>query len=511
MIRIKHLFRWGILMSILPVCSFAQPPTRDNIRPNVIYILADDMGYGDVSCLNQAAKTRTPNLDALAREGMTFTDAHAPASLCTPTRYGLLTGRYAWRGELKKGVSRQYDPPLIEPERYTVGRLFQESGYSTACIGKWHLGWDWPLKNGGMVSDLMNDPDADVARRLAVERQIDFTKPILNGPITRGFDHYFGDDVPNYPPYAFIENDRLTRQPDVYKPDSIYGHPGRMVSGWRLDAVMPELTRRAVDYIDRMAAAKRPFFLYFSLTSPHVPIAPSESFKGKSAAGAYGDFVEETDAAVGNIIAALRAAGIDRNTIIIFTSDNGSPAQDGSSMSGAFNSVQRFGHEPNRPWRGMKTDLWEGGHRVPFFVRWPEKVRAGSRTNITVCHTDFIATCTSILGMSLPNGEAKDSYDMIPLLAEKHTRKYKRPYTIHHSSEGLFAIRQGRWKLIEAGHSGGGLIPRIQETVDGQTVDMQLYDLKRDPGEQKNLILSRPGKVLKLQQELAAAKNGASK
>ena len=511
MIRTTNRLLCQIIFGLITGSSFAQSATGLNIRPNVIYIMADDMGYGDVTSLNPQAKTRTPNIDALAREGMTFTDAHAPASLCTPTRYGLLTGRYAWRGALKKGVSRQYDPPLIEPERYTVGRLFQDAGYATACIGKWHLGWDWPLKNGGLVSDSMNDPDADVTRRLAVEQQIDFTKPILNGPTTRGFDHYFGDDVPNYPPYAFIENDRLTRQPDGYKPDSMYGHPGRMVPGWRLDAVMPELTRRATAYIQEMATAKRPFFLYFSLTSPHVPIAPSESFRGKSAAGAYGDFVEETDAAVGSVLAALRAAGIDRNTIIIFTSDNGSPAQDGSAMAGAFNSVQRFGHEPNRPFRGMKTDLWEGGHHVPFLVRWPEKVRAGSRTNETICHTDFIATSASILDIPIPHGEAADSYDMMPLLTEKHNRKYKRPYTIHHSSEGLFAIRKGRWKLIQAGHSGGGLVPRVQETVNGHPVDMQLYDLQRDPGEQKNLILKRPGKARKLQQELVAAKNGTSR
>ena len=508
MTRIPYRWWQVIILGLLAGGPTAQTQTKVNTRPNVIYILADDMGYGDVSCLNPEAKTRTPNIDALARAGMTFTDAHAPASLCTPTRYGLLTGRYAWRGSLKKGVSRQYDPPLIEADRYTVGRLFQEAGYATACIGKWHLGWDWPLKQGGLVSDSMNDPDADVARRLAIEQQIDFTKPINNGPITRGFDHYFGDDVPNYPPYAFINNDRLTQQPDGYKPDSVYGHPGRMVPGWRLDAVMPALTRHATEYIHQMAAAKRPFFLYFSLTSPHVPIAPSAPFKGKSAAGAYGDFVEESDAAVGSVLEALRAAGIDRNTIIIFTSDNGSPAQDGRSMAGGFNSVQRFGHDPNRPFRGMKTDLWEGGHHVPFFVQWPERVNAGSRSDATICHTDFIATCASILGMSLPRGAAEDSYDMMPLLTDKAKRSYTRPFTIHHSSEGGFAIRKGPWKLILAGHSGGGLIPRVQETVNGRPVDMQLYHLKRDPGERTNLLLKHPRIVRTLQQELAAAQNG---
>ncbi len=473
-------------------------------KPNVIIILADDMGYGDVAVLNPNAKTRTPHIDALARTGMTFTDAHSPASLCTPTRYALLTGRYAWRGSLKKGVSRQYDPPLIEEDRPVLGGLFQQAGYQTACIGKWHLGWDWPLKNGGLMRDIMNDPDADVAKRLAVEQEIDFTQKLLNGPTSRGFHRYFGDDVPNYPPYAFIENDRLLRQPDAMKPDSIYGHPGRMMEGWRLDSVLPAITRRAVEYVEEMATAKQPFFLYFSLTSPHVPIAPSANFRGRSAAGAWGDFVEESDASVGAILEALQRSGITENTLVIFSSDNGSPSQDGSKMAGAFNSVQRFGHDPNAPFRGMKTDLWEGGHHVPFFAVWPERIRAGSMSDQTICQVDLMATCADILNTALPENAGKDGFSLMPLLTETHTRRYKRKETIHHSSEGLFAIRQGRWKLILAGHSGGGLVPRIQETVNGAPVDRQLYDLKKDPKESRNLILERQ----KIAQRLAVRLQG---
>jgi arylsulfatase A-like enzyme len=502
--------KWKLTVFLSGFClimaSDKIPPDRK--RPNVIVILADDMGYGDVSCLAPQAMTRTPHLDAMARQGMTFTDAHAPASVCTPTRYGLLTGRYAWRGTMKKGVSRQYDPPLIEEGRFTAGKLFRESGYATACIGKWHLGWDWPLAGGGRVGDIMKDPDADVSERLAAERRVDFSMPIANGPTTRGFDHYFGDDVPNYPPYCFIEDDRTVGIPATYKPDSVYGHPGLMVAGWRLDAVMPELTRRAMDHIHRMAASKKPFFLYLSLNSPHVPIAPAASFRGRSRAGAYGDFVEQTDQVVGDVMGALRAAGIEDNTLVIFTSDNGSPEQDGTGMAGAMGSVKRLGHEPNYPFRGMKTDLWEGGHHVPFFAVWPGMIRAGSRSAATICHTDIIATCAEILGRRPPAGEAEDSYSILPLLREKDPGSYRRPYTIHHSSEGDFAIRQGSWKLITVGHSGGGLVPRKQETVDGVAVDQQLYDLAADPAEQRNLVLLYPEKAAALRKTLAMAISG---
>jgi arylsulfatase A-like enzyme len=467
-------------------------------KPNVIIILADDMGYGDVAILNPNAKTRTPHIDAMASMGMTFTDAHAPASLCTPTRYALLTGRYAWRGPLKKGVSRQYDPPLIEEGRPVLGGLFQQAGYQTACIGKWHLGWDWPLKNGGLMRDIMNDPDADAARRLEVDKEVDFNGRLLNGPTTRGFHRYFGDDVPNYPPYAFIQDDRLISTPSIQKPDSMYGHPGSMTPGWRLDSVLPIITQRAVAYIEEMASKQQPFFLFFSLTSPHVPIAPSANFRGRSGAGAWGDFVEETDASVGAIMQALQRSGITENTLVIFSSDNGSPAQDGSRMAGAFNSVQRFGHDPNAPFRGMKTDLWEGGHHVPFFAVWPQRIRALSKIARTICQVDLMATCAEILNTPLPENAGKDGYSLVPLLTETHKRKYKRKETIHHSSEGFFAIRQGRWKLILAGHSGGGLVPRTQETVDGNPVDRQLYDLKKDPKESRNLILKRPKTAEKL-------------
>jgi arylsulfatase A-like enzyme len=475
-------------------------------RPNLVYILADDMGYGDPRCQNPASPIETPHIDRLAREGMRFSDAHTPASLCTPTRYGILTGRYAWRGRLQQGVLRQYDPPLIEPDRLTVGSMLQQQGYTTACIGKWHLGWDWPLLQGGYAKELGDIYTADAKERLRIETMVDFSKPLANGPLTRGFDHYYGDDVPNYPPYAFIRNDRLTAAPLLMKPDTMYGHPGRMASGWTLEAVMPAITNEAVHFIREMGQQGKPFFLFFALTAPHVPIAPSAAFRGRSRAGAYGDFVMECDGALGQVMDALRATGLDSNTIVVFTSDNGSPAQDGTGMAGAMNSLLKTGHDPNAPLRGMKTDLWEGGHRVPFVVRWPGRIAPGRVSHATVCHTDLMATMADILRYRLPENAGQDSYSILPLMEGKRPAQYKRPNTIHHSSGGQFAIRKGDWKLILTGGSGGGLVTYPPEILDGKPAELQLYNLRHDPGERRNLANRRPGKVKALRRSLATAR-----
>lgn len=476
--------------------------THAQKKPNVIFILADDLGYGDLSVINAGSMIQTPHIDKLAREGMIFTDAHSPSSVCTPTRYGILTGQYGWRSKQKKGVSRQYDPPLIDKETYTIGRLFKENNYTTACIGKWHLGWDWPMKNGRFIRDSISGLDASADERLRLEKQVDFTARIENGPITRGFDYYFGDDVPNYPPYCFIENDETLGIPDRYKPDTMYGHPGLMHGNWSLENVMPTITKKAVDFIRQKAKKQESFFLYFALTAPHVPIAPSASFKGKSKVGGYGDFVMETDWSVGEIMQALRSAGIEKNTLVIFTSDNGATGQDGTNMSGAMNALLKYGHNPNTPFRGMKTDLWEGGHHVPFIARWPNVIHPGSSSSQTICHTDMMATVADILQKDIPAGEGIDSYSLLPLFKARNKHEYSRPFTIHHSSEGFFAIRKEQWKLIMTGNSGGGLIPSKPELINGIEAPIQLYDLKQDPLEQKNVYLDYPEKVEELRKLL---------
>lgn len=497
----RHYFYYLLFIFIsFSNLNFAQD------KPNVIFILADDLGYGDLSYLNANSKIYTPHIDQLAREGKSFKDAHAPASLCTPTRYAILTGRYGWRSSLKKGVLKHYDPPLIEKGRFTIGQLFKENNYTTACIGKWHLGWEWSLKNNSFFSDSLKIGNDKPEDRFRIEQLIDFTKPITEGPITKGFDYYFGDDVPNYPPYVFIENDKTLGLPLLHKPDDMYGHPGYMIKDWKLEAVLPTITKKAVDYIHQNAEKKQPFFLYFALTSPHVPIAPEENFKGTSKAGAYGDFIQETDWVVSEIMNAVKGAGIADNTIIIFTSDNGSPGQDGTNMSGEMNSVLKYDHFPNAPFKGMKTDLWEGGHHVPFIVSWPGKIQPNSISSETICHSDLLATCAEILNTPIPLNEAEDSYSLLPILID-NKKSYDRPYTIHHSGTGIFAIRQGDWKLIMTGNSGGGLITSKAELINGVPVPIQLYNMNLDVQEKNNLYLTYPEKVAELKNLLLKAKN----
>ena len=334
--------------------------TKMTDKPNIIYILADDMGYGDMKCNNPDCRIPTPNLDGLAARGTRFTDAHATSSVCTPSRYSILTGRYCWRTRLKSGVLSPWDPALIEPGRLTVAELLRHNGYSTACIGKWHLGWNWQTKNEEPANKgaAYGVYDADV--RYELGKNIDYTKPMQGGPIDCGFDYYFGDDVPNFPPYTWFEMDRLVTQPTEDKPADIFGHPGAMAQGWKLEAVVPQLTRRAVQYIEH--AGKEPFFLYFALTAPHTPIVPAPEFQGRSGAGAYGDYVCEVDWCVGEVMSALERAGIASKTLVIFTSDNG-------PENSAYERIREHGHYSMAHLRGLKRDTWEGGHRVPFIAR----------------------------------------------------------------------------------------------------------------------------------------------
>ena len=474
--------------------------------PNIVFILADDMGYGDLGCQNPESKIPTPNLDTLATEGIRFTDAHSPSAVCSPTRYGLLTGRYCWRTNLKRDVLRCWDTPLIEPQRLTVGKLLKAHGYDTACVGKWHLGWDWPTTDG--------------AEPLGIGRwrhpnsggNVDFTRPIANGPTTRGFDYYFGTAVPNYPPYCFIENDRTVGVPTKTKPSSMFGCGGAMLEGWKLEEILPGLEKKAVEYVDAKGGRVKneafrqstdgPFFLYMPLTAPHTPIAPAAKFKGKSKAGAYGDFVHQVDHVVGRVVRALKRNGFEENTLIIFTSDNGSPGRDGTNMSGDANSVRRYGHNPSHIYRGIKADIWDGGHRVPFIAKWPGHIKSGSVSNEPICLADLMATCAAIVGEKLPVGAAEDSYNILPALTGEKLPKPIREAIIHHSVEGMFAVRQGRWKLILGKGSGG-------YSKEGKDIDVpgQLYDMKQDPSENNNLYAKRPDVVERLTALLEKYKN----
>ena len=465
------------------VCSMS---ARAGDNPNIILILADDMGYGDLAIQNPESKIPTPNLDRLAAEGMRFTDAHSPSAVCTPTRYGILTGRYSWRGRLKKGVLWEWDKPLIERGRVTIADLLKQAGYDTALIGKWHLGWNWPTKNGLP------------ARRSDTGEQVDFTQAINGGPLSAGFDYYFGDDVPNFPPYAFIENDRVTEIPTIMKPDSMYGINGVMVKDWDLRAVMPEIAKRTISYIENHAAQQtnRPFFLFVSLTAPHTPIAPAKEYIGQSNAGAYGDFIYQIDHTVGGILDALEKSGLHKNTLVVFTSDNGSPGRDGANMAGDTRAVLAYGHDPSRPWRGIKGDAWEGGHRVPFIAYWPGKISANSRSEKPIVLTDLMATIAQLVNKALPSDAGEDSLSILPVLVGEKTLKQTREAIILHSYDGLFAIRQGKWKLIQ-GYGGGGINENNEEPWFWEQA-WQLYDLVADPAEEDNIISKHPDVVRKL-------------
>jgi arylsulfatase A-like enzyme len=479
-------------------------------NPNIIFILADDMGYGDVSSLNKGSKIQTPNIDKLSSLGITFTNAHSASAVCTPSRYGILTGRYPWRSKLKSGVLGLYDPPLIENDRLTVGQLLKNNGYFTACIGKWHLGWDWPLKNGAWFKDSLFNGHNSEQVRWQLEKEINFLADIQNGPLSKGFDYYFGTDVPNYPPYCFIENKRVMQVPDTIKPKNMYGHPGKMSKGWQLENILPTLTEKVVSCIRDKSKSDQPFFLYIPLTAPHSPIAPSNQFKGSSKAGLYGDFVQQTDWTVGEILRAIQEAGIENNTLVFFASDNGSPATDGTGMYGELNSISKYDHKPNYYFRGIKADIWEGGHHIPFIAKWPGKIKENSTCNKTVCLNDLIATLADLFKTDLPENAGEDSYSLLPLLLGKKKKDFTRNFAVHLSSGGYFALRSSRWKLIMGAGSGGWTSPVPGKEEDGLP-EVQLFDMKKDPQEKLNVYARYPEKVKALEDILInCVNNGRS-
>ena len=476
-------------LALSTLCLLVHFPAAAADHPNIVYILADDLGYGDVRWLNPESKIPTPRLDMLAAEGMTFTDAHSGSAVCTPTRYGLLTGRYAWRTRLKKHVLFGYSPPLIDGGELTVAQYLKNQGYHTACIGKWHLGLGWQTSDGSTLGD---------ATDLTGEN-IDFTKPIMHGPLNLGFDHFFGISASlDMPPYAWIADDRVTAIPDTMKPTTF--REGLTADGFAPVDVLPELAEKAVAYIrERHAAApEQPFFLYLPLTSPHTPVVPAPFVKGWSDAGDYGDFVAQTDRAVGQVFDALDALNLRKNTLVIFTSDNG-------STEPTEKMVREFGHRPNHHFRGRKSDAWEGGHRVPFFVRWPAQVAAGTKTAETTCLTDLLATVADILDAPLPEGAAPDSVSMLPALLGETTERPLRDYTVHHSIDGTFALRSGPWKFIDAPGSGGWS-SNGPNTPKPDDPPVQLYNLDMDIGETHNLWQAEPEKLAELRAMLETCK-----
>ena len=481
--RRVFLKRLGTLAASTGAISFlsrllnAEETSRSEAkRPNIIFIMADDMGYGDLGCYNKKSKIPTPNMDRLAKEGIRFTDAHSPSAVCTPTRYGVLTGRYCWRSRLKRGVLGGYSPCLIDTRRMTVASLLKQHGYATACIGKWHLG-------------------------LSSDKRTDFSKPLVPGPNALGFDYFFGISASlDMPPYCYIENDRAVKQPtemvEAGEPAKDgWWRKGAIAPGFKHVQVLPDLTKKAVDYIDKHAKTSKnsPFFMYFPLPAPHCPIAPAPFVKERSQAGGYGDYVAEVDWTVGEVMKALQQNGLANNTLIIVTSDNGSPGRTKIKRA-PYSIVEVYGHNPSGNLRGIKADIWDGGHREPFIARWPVKIPAGSTSDEIVCLTDLVATCAAIIGAKLPGDAGEDSYNILPALLGSKTDRPIREAVLHHSGSGMFAIRQEKWKLILGRGSGGFTKPSRIKSKPGEPKG-QLYDLHKDPAEKNNLWAEHPAIV----------------
>ncbi|MGB0369962.1 MAG: sulfatase family protein [Opitutales bacterium] len=471
-----------LLLSAFALCLSLSSAKQE--RPNIIYIIADDMGYGDVSALNPESKIQTPHLDHMAAEGMVFTDAHSSSSVCTPTRYNVMTGRYNWRTKLQRGVVNGYEPPLIEADRLTIANLLQENGYNTAMIGKWHLGMNHPFA----------EPPASYKKNLK-NLVINWDQPLTGTPTCNGFDYFWGHNASlDFPPYNYIENDRYQSQNLRYVDKKLMkselGITKGFRPGWIADNFDPfetldEFYDRSAEYILK-ADKDTPFFLYIPLTSPHTPIIPTSEWKGKSGLGDYGDFVMQTDAGVGQILSALDAAGITENTLILFTADNGcSPAAD-------IDALIAQGHFPNYIYRGAKADIWEGGHRVPHIVRWPAAIKAGTQTDRLTVLGDIVATAADIIATDLPADGAEDSVSFLPTLIGKTEETAATRAIVNHSISGQFAIRTPEWKLIFTAGSGGWSKPKDKDAAKQGLPKFQLYNMIKDPQETTNLYTQFP-------------------
>ncbi|MFI3291366.1 MAG: arylsulfatase [Opitutales bacterium] len=460
-------------------------------KPNIIFILADDLGYGDVSCLNPEGKIKTPVLDKMSENGLTFTDAHTSSAVCSPTRYGVMTGRYNWRSTLKASVLSGYSKALIPQDRTTMASMLKAAGYNTALIGKWHLGWDW-------ATFPKNSPEAQ-AKFNKGNIVVDYSKPVKNSPKTRGFDYYYSIcGSLDMPPYVYVENDMPTDTSNDKRAEALYqNRVGEVASDMVLDQVLANFIDRSCKYIKEQAKGDKPFFLYLPLNGPHTPIVPRAESKGKTGLGDYGDFVAEIDQDLNKIFQTLKDEGILDNTIVVFTSDNGcSPQAD-------FEALAKFDHDPSYVFRGTKADLFEGGHRVACFVQWPNGIKKGSKSSQTICLTDFFATFANVAGYELKDNEGEDSFDLSPIFKDEKATN-GRQATIHHSISGEFSIRMGDWKLLVSPSSGGWSFPRPNKdkAAIAKLPELQLYNLKDDIAEEKNLIKENPEKAKEMLAQL---------
>jgi arylsulfatase A len=480
---------WRVVAPMLFAIGWgaAASPAATAARPNIIIILADDLGIGDVACYNPHSAWHTPNLDRLASQGMMFTDAHTGSALCTPSRYALLTGRYAWRGRLKHGVVSGYERELIETDRLTLPLMLRAQGYTTAMFGKWHLGLDW-------------------ARTGEEPEDVDFARPFGGGPLAHGFDRFRGIAASlDMPPYVWLDQDRVATVPTDRVGDSDppkLWRAGPISTDFKMADVEPALIDDASRYLGERAAARdgRPFFLYLALTAPHTPLLPTPEFEGRSRTTAYGDFVLQVDAHVGRLLAQLDQTGLAANTLVVVSSDNG------FAPAAGLPELQQFHHDPSAGFRGYKSDLFEGGHRVPFLVRWPGQIRAGQKSAELVGLFDLFATTADLLGVPMPANAGEDSVSLLGVLRGAKPAAPLHEAMVHHSGEGRFTIRQGNWKLLLWPGSGGWSSPtptpsrwlKVSATDLSTLPKYQLYDLATDPAEQHNVVAEHPEIVQRL-------------
>ena len=465
-------------------------PVKDT-APNIVYILADDMGYGDLSALNPESGIQTPYMDNILKAGVHFTDAHSNSSVCTPTRYGIITGRYAWRSPLKKGVLHGYKPALIEDNRPTIASYLKSNGYTTACIGKWHIGLGMQPKDG----------ETTVIAKDGVSN-VDFSKPIKD-PSNLGFDYSYTMPASlDIPPYVYIENGKTVELPTEYTKGKNEGRgvmwrPGEKAPNFVFEEVLDHFTKKSVAFISEQQNIDKPFFLYFPLTAPHKPWLPVGKALGKSKAGLYGDYVTMVDDAVGAVVDALEKSGQLENTLIIVTSDNGSNWTE--------RDQEKYPHRANYIYKGRKADIYDGGHRVPYIAQWPGVIPAGLKSDQLMCTTDLFATLSGILNQPNVQEGAEDSYNLWPAYVSD-IKTPIREAVVHHSIYGMFSIRKGKWKYTPQLGSGGFTKPKTIEPKPNEAPGT-LYDMINDPEEKNNLYNAHPEIVAELEQLLETYKS----
>lgn len=495
----RYLKLFFILLGVVMSCSCVETNNKQANqvkkikKPNIIYILADDMGYGDLSSLNPNSGIDTPNMDSIVQNGIYFSDAHSNSAVCTPTRYGILTGRNAWKSQLKSGVLWGYDAPLIEENRSTVASFLKDNGYHTACIGKWHLGLEWQRKNP--TEPIKKVQWAEVLAE-GEDSNVDFAKT-ASGPKALGFEYsYIIPASLDMAPYVYLENDMPTAIPTAYTYGKNEAKNGRGVI-WRAGEMDPNFdfynvlnhfTDKATNYIKEQSKEEKPFYLYFPLTAPHTPWLPTAEVDGVSNAGRYGDFVKMVDNTVGKVIASLKESGQLANTLVIVTSDNGAHWKPEDKKA--------YAHRANHIYRGQKADIYEGGHHIPYIAQWPEKIKAGSHSAQVMSTTDLLATVAGIINKPVTKGAGEDSYNLWPAYTGEDTEPI-RDFTIHHSLNGYFSIRKGKWKLTPRLGSGGFSNPKTVASKEGK-VASSLYDMEDDPKEENNVYETYPEVVEEL-------------